>query len=700
MAKRPRKPVEAKPTPEDEAAKKKARLWASRLTRADRTYKNWSDEYECDGLARYYQGKQWRGLSEELRKKKYVINMIFATIETQLPSLMFSRPKVSVEPRPARAQEPGSDSSGRATLMESTLQTFVDNRDLHFTFETTLALRDAYARFGIVEVGYTADYIDNPNADKPVLKDNSEDPLLDNLDQPVTQPKKIQKDESLFLKRVPAKQFRVWPGRNQLLANDWCAYYEFQNVEDVKANPQYQNTANLKSGGTTAQDAEEQTTDDTERLKHSDQVKLWKLWDLRTKTRYVIAEGHDLILQEKRYTYLPLAAMKFYEDEDAWYPVPPIFNWLSPQDEINETREMQKVHRRRGLRRYMREPGVSKTEFEKLETGEDMVCIEVPKTTPPMIVPIQDADISRQNSVEELALAKDDFNQVAGVSGEARGIPQSDTATQANIINVREQIRESRARTQVAEWLGEIVRLMMLTIKEKMQLPMAVRMNTDPFAPPRVAPPAAGSANPPAAGAQVPTAVARTAVEWQTIEKEKLGEMDYDVKIDIASLSPVAEDGQRQQWNIVLQLLTNQQLATLLFMPNPEAPDEPSPMLRKTLWLNGVKNDSEVREIWRIGQAVLKAQAMAAAASSQQQPDQPKISYSFKGDDMSDPMIRLAFLRAEMLVAEAAAAAKQGQQNQPQVPPADESAGGIAPLAKALPAPVTGTPAPGPAAAG
>lgn len=656
-------------------------LWSQRIISGGKDYDGWAKDYEVERCRKYYNGKQWHGVPEETAKKKYAINMVFATVETQLPSLMFTRPKVTVEPRPARAEQPGSDSGGRATLIESTLQTYVDDRDLHFTFETTLSLRDAYSHFGLVEVGYSADWIDNPNADKPVLKENSDEPLVDDRGETIKQPKKTLKKESLFLKRIPPQHFRVGPGRNTLLSNDWVAYYEWHYLEDVKKNPDYDTAAlsGLQATGIVT-GTEDHESNDTEKQQHAGQVKLWKIWDLRKKVRLVMAEGHPKMLQQdKPFTYLPLAPIKFYEIADSWFPLPPIYNWLSPQDEINETREGQRTHRRRFVRRYMREPSVSQAEFDKLEAGEDGVCIEVPSLQHPPIAPIPDADLSAQNGVGELAISRDDFNRVAGVSGESQGVPQSDTATQANIINVREQIRESRARTLVAEWLGDIVRLMMLTIKEKMQGSMVVKMNTDPFAP-------------------MPQEAGADRKAWKEIQAEDLGDLDMDVKVDLASLSPVAEDGQRQQWNVVLQLLTNPALAVLLMTPNPEAPSEPSPLLRKTLSLNGVKSDQEVREIWRIGQAALKAAADAEQAKMQAEtkPDLPRISYGFK--DLSDPLVRMEFMRATGLAASAEAQAQaQPSANVPSG--AGGEGGGIAPLAK-TPQPITGTPAAAPGTGG
>ncbi len=200
MAKRraPSTTPPAKKPPTTDSVKR----WTDRLTKAKKDYEAWEKEFDCDHLVKYYGGRQWKNVPEVEAAKKYVINMVFATVETQLPTLMFSKPKIAVEARPSRAMQADSDAAGRATLLEATLQTFVDDRNLHFTHETTLALRDAYPRFGVVEVGYTADFLDNPNADKPVLKPDSDEPLLDTDQQPILQPRKTLKAESLFVKRL------------------------------------------------------------------------------------------------------------------------------------------------------------------------------------------------------------------------------------------------------------------------------------------------------------------------------------------------------------------------------------------------------------------------------------------------------------------------------------------------------------------
>lgn len=603
----------AAPKPKDD----EARIWEERITRASKTYDAWDKEFDCKHLDAYYEGKQWKGVEEDAAKKKYVINLIFATVETQLPSLLFSKPKVKAEARPSHEQSSGNDAGARATLIEQALQTDLDDPKVRFGFETDLALRDAYPRFALVEVGYSADWVDNPNAGKPILKEDGKTP------SDAVQPDKILKPgtkESVYVRRIDPATFRAYPGRNALASNDWSGYSEWLPIEDVKKNPAYKNTDQLRAGGTLARvvdDDDEKTSDTPEETQaRAGMVKVWKIWDHRAKHRIVYAEGNPKLLQKKPYTHLPFAVLKFYERRNAFYPLPPIYNWMGPQDEINETREMQKVHRRRALRRYMHDASVEPTELEKLESTEDMLAIKVVKTVPPPIVALEDAPLDAQNWTE-LAASRDDLNQISGVSGESRNSPNAPTATQANIANVRMTIRESRARQQVANWLAEIARLILLTKIERMKLPFMVKRTIDPFA-------------------MDVEHVQESAHLWKEIQTEEIEGLDVDISIDVASLSPVAEDAQRNQWNVVLALLTNPPLATLLFTPNPKAPDDPSPLLRKTLVLNGITSDQEIREIWRVGQAILQQAAAAAAANAavSKQPEPPKVSVTMKAEDI------------------------------------------------------------------
>lgn len=583
----------------------RVRKWSDRVALATKAYQAWEKRHNVKRLEQYWLGEQWQGATEEDAQKKYTINLVFPTVETTLPGLLFDKPQVIVSAKPGHSDDPGSEAPARAQLAQDTLQTFIDNKDVHFKDQTGLALREAFYRFGMVEVGYSADYIDNPNMGKPVLKEDGTEPLRGSDGEPVLQADKTLKSQQVYVKRIPAAHFRVNAGAGNVLdTNDWVGYFEWQYVEDVKRNPTYPADATKELKGTgqlrdvvLPSDDEGKTAG--EQQSRGDMVKIWKIWDLRQRKRYVFAEGSDTFLIEgKPFKFSPFAGLKFYEILDAWYPLPPVKNWLGPQDEINESREMQRTHRKRFTRRYtMKKGNIDTTELEKLESGEDGVYATSNVDKP--LEPVPDAPLDA-SIWTHLGVTHDDFREISGVGGDARGIPQSETATQANIINIKQQLRDSRTRVDVRDWLAQIARLLLLTIIDQMQGEFWVKISGDP-------------AN--------PEAQAQAFKGWQQLKGEDLKDLDFDVSVDLASLSPVAEDAERAGWMQVITLLSNPALLTLLMTPNPTAPDQPSPLLRKTLRLFGVKREQEIQEIARIGQAALTQmhlqQALAAAGGGQ-----------------------------------------------------------------------------------
>ena len=99
---------------------------------------------------------------------------------------------------------------------------------------------------------------------------------------------------------------------------------------------------------------------------------------------------------------------------EGFYPIPVAFNWLSPQNEINETREMLRTHRRRFVRKFMILAGsVDDEEIEKFETGPDGALIKVNREN--AITPIQNADLrcSFVNETLETS-ARRNLNRISG----------------------------------------------------------------------------------------------------------------------------------------------------------------------------------------------------------------------------------------------------------------------------------------------
>ena len=173
---------------------------------------------------------------------------------------------------------------------------------------------------------------------------------------------------------------------------------------------------------------------------------------------------------------------------------------------------------------------------------------------------------------------------------------RAETATQAAIMNQRQNIQDSFERTMVANWLAEIVREVILLAIDKMTLPRWVMINSDPNSP------------------QFMADAQNIAQNYQQLTQQNLSDahedLKWDVTIDVESLSPVSEQEKQAQWMQALNLISNPAVAPLLAMSEE--------LLKRTLDLNGIKSAKDQAAIREALMA--KAQMEAQMAGQQAQP--------------------------------------------------------------------------------
>lgn len=574
--------LSTKPDPAREATKR----WFSRISQSCRAYDEWTERYQTESLYDFYLGHQ---VPENLKtgslwSDPYVLNLIFPTIDSALPSLLFYRPYFKIRPKATRLDDPTSNVDARAKLREDTLNTFIQDNDTGFDDSVPLSIQEAFFRFGVAEVGYTVDFIDNPNAHKPtLLKDGSE--LKDQDGKPVPQPEKLPKGQQLFIKRIPAKTFRCSVNaKTTLLHNDWVGYYEWHHLQDIKANKSFKNTAELKASGRYRD--EYKSGDDEQSKQHDGMVKLWRIWDIRSSKKWTLAEGHDLPLREEDFEFLPLAVYRPHPILDEFLPLPPVYNWIHPQLEYSESRQQQRVHRRRFERRYTYRTGsIEEDQIDKLFQGGDGTT--VPASTQDGVsplVPVPDAPL-HGDQWRGLAVTKDDFREISGRGGDQRGSAESQTATQAAIIDSGAKIRDSFAKSGpwgVAKFLTDIARLVLFTIEDKLPLSYWILTNVDPKA--------EGSFE----------ESQQIAATWREITSEELGDLDYDVAVDVESMAPITEDAERNRWVQLLPILFGNPGMMVAFTQAPE-------LLEHTLRLHNVRDRKMIESVRRAMEFVLKA---------------------------------------------------------------------------------------------
>lgn len=595
-------------------------MWISRVNKANKAYEDWEAKFRCSTLEEYYYGFQWDGKSDVV--DRYVINFVFSTIEIKKPSLLFTEPLFKCKPKPVSAEFDYMASAHRAQLREDVINTIISDEDQEFSDEFELFVTDAFFRFGVMEVDYSANWIENPNAGKPILKSDN-DPYTDPDDDKnvLREPDKLPEEERVYFKRIPPWRFRVGGMSGKSLKScSWVGYWDYFRLEDLKANPDIENLDALHSGTARSDDYDgrigpENLTTDTEKMDKGDLVKVWFIWDMRQKKKLVISEAQKAILIERKYKRLPLTTLKFIDKLRGWYPVPPVFNWKSPQDEINEARQQQRIHRRRASRKYLYRDGAfpDDEELDKLENGEDMTFSKtsVDPTTAVAVLPQAPTDATLSQS---MLVSRDDLNIITGTSMEQRGQSDRTTATQAGLIEQRTQLRETRMRNQVAKVLKEIGLLVLYTIREKFSLDFWVKHRTNEF------------------NEDFLAEFQEAQEEWRQFTAKDLGDDDdFAIDISLDSISPVANEESKQHFVEFLTLLTS--FPFIAFDPV---------LVRETAYRCGYRNEKVIARMAQmamlaaIGQ-MEQAKQQVAMAGMQQMGQQPNNLAQTRAEQMTPP---------------------------------------------------------------
>jgi hypothetical protein len=574
----------------------KAAVWLDRIKQAKEYKKAWSQKMKADKMEQYYMGQQWEPSGTNY--EPYTINLVFSAIEIKLPTLLFTEPVYHTKPKPQGSEYDYDSAIKRALLREDMLNTAVSAYIPNFAGTIEAGVLDAFFRFAVVEVGYSADWIDNPNADKPILRSDTDNnsTFVDGKGNVIKQPLKLPAAERVYVKRIHARNFYVGGIMNgeTLDSCNWCAYWEYVRVEDVKANPNLKNRDLLDYSGHRSPDfVKTEYGPEVDALcRTGDIMRMWHVFDNRKKVRLLISDPQALTHKTEPYERLPLFDLRFHKLNEGWYPLPPVSNWKSPQDEYNEAREQQRNHRKRFTRKFVYNGAAITDEEEqsKLFNGGDGTFVKVQGDTTTAIKPIDNAELGASSGIG-LTVSKDDFNLISGTSSEERGEVDRTTATQANITNQKGMIRDSRGRIQIAEWLSRIGKEILLTIEEKFTMPMWVKMEV-------------GAGDP---GEALPD----VQEIWHRVTssdlEDKHGDMDisFDVNISLDSLSPVENDQDRQAF--LLFISTMQQFPELSMDPE---------LVREAAYKCGYRNAKVIRRMQAAAQLMLvqKMEQLGAAA--------------------------------------------------------------------------------------
>lgn len=582
---------------------REVKRWQERKRIAWGMKKKWIRKFQCDKNWDWYYGYQGHGAHEtgDPEVDRYITNLIYSIIEVKLPSYYFRNPKATVIPRPQREDDVMTTLQERARLREDTVNSFMLDPRLALKKETDQGLKESFFYLGWIETGYSGHWIENPHAGRPILDGDTGKPLRGKEGEVISEPPVIQVEESIYWKHIPAKDIIVSARSHRILERcDWYGYREWFYASDLRKDPAIANRDKIKATGEWDSDytgkidlsegSMSNALDREEWPVKQGMVLGWRIWDTRTRTKFIIPdEGSYYLMYPTPYKVDPMSDLKHHECEEGYWPMPPVFAWKSPQAEYNDIRQKQRTHRKRADRKYQHQKGaITADEKVKLEEGGDMTIIETNGPVP-AIMAVEDARLD-SSIFQETGQTLQDLMRITAIGGEQQQIAESQTATQATVIETRARIRESFGQENVAAWVSDIARKTLLTIEAHMALPFWIKRNVDPVGPMAL---------------QEAMTIATT---WQEITADELGELSYDVAVAAETMSPINDDLRGQRIAAALDALTKNP-ALMLFLRTSDF------LLRE--WLSavaGIRNEKAIQQIKLAIEVALLAMSGGASA--------------------------------------------------------------------------------------
>lgn len=542
-------------------------IWENRISAGEKYFEAWETLFKCKLLAEYYEGFQWAEQTDQ-----YVINKIFENIQIKLDEFIPTFPKFELTPKPG-SSDFDLDTAVLATqLKQDVLNTIISNDKIHYQAEIKASYKDHYFYFGLYEVGYSADWILNPNAAKGLTnKDSDKNARFTTKVKYVVQPELLPISERVYFKYIPAKSFRVFGmDHPQLSRCDSYGYYEYVHKEDLLVLKKLLNRDKIETASATVYSKNEQGQRSND-MQDINIVKIWHIWDNKAKERLIILDDPCVTIFVKKlerqniFDYRPDLRVTV----DSFYPVPPVFHWLSSQNELNETRQQLKKHRRRFNRQHQVAEGqIDQGEIDKFEEGIDGALIMVKREG--AISPILNAPLDSSNA-QATVTSSSDLNEISGISSNDRQIADRTTATESNIINQRANVRQVAERDRVAYWICQGGREVLLLARDKFILGIWAEITTD---------------NKETLLSEIQQN--KTAYQFVTSEDLKDG-FDFKIDIDVSSMSVSAKQEEKQSFMEFLAIVA--QYPAIAMSPT---------LVREAALRVGYRNEKVIKEMQKM----------------------------------------------------------------------------------------------------
>lgn len=338
-----------------------ARNLKNRVQLAER-YVEKEQRDKWDRALQLYKGEHFKDLTRARQDNAVVVNYLLHVAETKVCSIAFRYPEFTVLPLTAESRK------------------YVDiaNSALRYEWRMSKVQREARRALkdkeifgtGVVYNGWlfeTQDGMRIEDGRQPVEgedKDKTPDP--DAADEGTTPiPVEEVRTDRFYCKRISPMCFLVDPECGRILDDaEYCGYWELRPLTEVKKNPHFKNTKNLK--GTTA-NLQNYFTGAYRNLAVDDvpsdvkRVKLYHYYERNRRLHVIFCDEHDKPLYIGNWNWetdsYPFRVLQAPGDEDIFFGMSPLLMVEAPQMEMNEARSQLRRHRRMSVPHFWTRTG-------------------------------------------------------------------------------------------------------------------------------------------------------------------------------------------------------------------------------------------------------------------------------------------------------------------------------------------------------
>lgn len=505
---------------------------------------------DYDTYHNYYVGKHDVLGKTDIEGYQVIVNMVYANISTILPSIVFNNPRIYITAKKSPTKE--FDTVRGASFAEILINYYYE--ELNIKREVRRCVFDALlCHWGVMQVGFTT---------KTEKVEGDEDLIINELIQ----------SESPFAVRVSPKDLLVDSEGKDHLLNDaeWISFRRVKKLDDLKRDPSFKNTKNLKSNTKTDRDFD-RDFGKIEQHGNSDIKGIWdrveyeEVWDKRKKRVYGIVSNQDFTSTEiynKRWPQelegFPVETIYFNENPDEQFPLPDIKIYKRQQDELNILKSLQLIHINNLSKQMYTSPAgaFDMSELEHVLVGQTGgVAISKTHHENPL------NPIKRGSVAQDLLMAiRDTQNNISFLSSTAdfeRGGPLkgTNTATEAALQQQGITIQRDDRQQTVEDFNVRIVRKMFQILQQAMPR-QEISLNNEQFE-------NAQTSIPQDLIKIVGQEGMQQLLPWINASKEDI-KGEYNFRIEVGSMIPVNKQSRKQD---IVQLIDILQQYGTLFAP-------------------------------------------------------------------------------------------------------------------------------------